>query len=65
MSSERDEDGAGDVSLMSDKPSEPSTCRDRSFWIRDCVEGVLCGAGDVEYSSTVVRTAVVISSLEV
>jgi hypothetical protein len=65
-SSEGGEDGGGgEVSRISERPSDPSFCRDRSFWIRDWEKGVLWGLGDVEYSSTVVLTAVAISSLDV
>ena len=50
---------AGSVSVF-------SPCLERIFWVmRFCVNGVLWGRIEVEYSSTVDRIAVVISSLDV
>jgi hypothetical protein len=65
-SSEREEDGAGDVSLIAVRLSPLWCLWARSFCvIRVSENGVLCGGPDVEYSSTVVLIAVVISSRDV
>ena len=59
-------EGDGDDSRMVDKTSDLSACFDNIFCLmRICENGVLCGRGGVEYSSTVARIDCVISSLDV
>jgi hypothetical protein len=65
-SSDRDDGGGGEDSLIDDRPSLMSPCLDRIFCVmRFWEKGVLWGRSVVEYSSTVDRIAVVISSLDV
>lgn len=66
LEGEGEGEGEGEVSLIDARLSPLSCFCDRSFCvIRVCENGVLCGRAVVEYSSTVDRIAVVISSLDV
>lgn len=65
-SSDRDDGGRGEDSRIEDRVSALSPCLDRIFCVMRLWEKVvLWGWGVVEYSSTVDRIAVVISSLDV
>jgi hypothetical protein len=65
-SSDREEGGGGEDSLIDDSASVLSPCLERIFCVMRLWEKVvLWGWGVVEYSSTVERIAVVISSLDV